>query len=208
MSSGFVSCVNDAYLPLAELLKESVYRFSTKQLCLLHNSDWDHTEVCKEKLRLLINPPFEETVFLDADTVVGPNIDKIWDMVDWTLPHPLAQPHNNSLSIPLTREWAVIGRIMPTTPYLHTCIMAFGMGAAEFGLAALDLWTKVGVPTVMEESLVNNVTWAMGFTETLPYMLIAPACADTIGAKQIKYGVHGIKDISRAKKLLESMQDD
>lgn len=115
---------NSTYQGVADILSETIQRFSTRELIIVKIPDGDWLSSCLRKLTVLQNTGGGDFVWIDADSIASWNVDRIWDYFHEIPSYPLIQKHPNNPSKNLF-HLSELGLKPSPIPAIHACLIAF-----------------------------------------------------------------------------------
>jgi hypothetical protein len=115
----------------------------------------------------------ERGIYLDADQVPTPAVDRLFDLASAVGETPLLPRHPRDLGDevngPLMAELGVAAKSMP---YAHSCTLGFAPSCRPFLAAcdavARDRERRGSHPPVVDETIVNVLLWKWGARRQLP----------------------------------------
>jgi hypothetical protein len=195
-SSCWITHADARFLPLARVLAEGLAAFSRRPL-VLYAVDCEPGEtgfgapglvvrrmagggrhIAYLKLAALLDAldsGVEQGVYLDADHVPTPEVDRLFTMAtaESTGDLPLLPRHPRDLGDEVNGAlMAELGVAQKSMPYAHSCAMGFGPACRAF-LAECDgvargCERRGAHPPVVDETIVNVLLWKRGATRQLP----------------------------------------
>lgn len=187
MNNGFCVVINNnpQYLKLLEVLINSILDFTDKPIevfCI--NFDFKHPNsrvittrnnvsiesyetLCYQKIYAALNCKFENTLMIDSDMIVTPEVNKLFDEFHNVDKFPLAAQH--LLSYPKLKELRPTMNILnvkePTMPYVQAHYL-YNNSCKDFleecWKTSLEFQQKNFKSVVHDESIINVLLWKYG----------------------------------------------
>jgi hypothetical protein len=237
------------FLPLARVLAEGLAAFSHHPL-VLYAIDSDPAEpdlgsprlvvrrvegagrhIAYLKLAVLLDAldsGVARGVYLDADHVPTPAVDRLFEMARDPGELPLLPRHPRDLGDEVNGAlMAELGVKTKSMPYAHSCAMGFAPPCrpflAECDAVARERERRGSHPPVVDETIVNVLLWKHGATRqlpsaNLPHRLLESWLAGRLEEDpefQVRYAghpweaatFHYCKDPARARAMLRAIRD-
>jgi len=236
------------FLPLARVLAQGLAAFSRRPL-VLYAIDSEFAEPGLEapglvvrrmagggrhiaylKLAALLDAldsGVEQGVYLDADHVPTPEVDRLFGAASGAGELPLLPRHPRDLGDEVNGVlMAALGVARRSMPYAHSCTMGFGPASRPFlgecDQVARDCERRGAHPPVVDETIVNVLLWKHGATRqlasaNLPHRLFESWLAGRLeedpeflsryaGHPWQAATFHYCKDPARARAMLQAMR--
>jgi hypothetical protein len=183
----------ERYERLASILERSILKFSVYKLIIYQPSDFDFVLNTQENQSYYLTiykilaclkalEHYDEVVFLDADCLVTPNIDKIWNFSSNKFPLlPLARfynfsrwPHDKWVCsdpnwFPEGKKRVGCDNIDFQNFYCQSCCLLFNSSCRDFLTEVLSYFENFdGVAFPFgDETIINCLFWKYGFSHNL-----------------------------------------
>ncbi len=144
----FVTHTDRRFLRLSEVLVRGLARFSTRPVVVFGvdvDVDYDAPNLVKrriesggghiayQKLRAILLSEVEHGIYLDADNVPNRGVDALFAAPPEVGDYPLLPRHPRDLGDDVHGAWRErLGVAGKSTPYLHSCTVAFAPGCRAF----------------------------------------------------------------------------
>ena len=177
------------FLPLAHVLADGLAAFSRHPL-VVYEVDSDTVPAGGLARRLAsggrrvaylkftalldaLDAGVERGIYLDADHVPTPAVDRLFDLAAEMGETPLLPRHPRDLGDEVNGAlMAELGVTAKSMPYAHSCTLAFGPSCrrflAECDEVARERDRRGDHPPVVDETIANVLLWRWGATRQLP----------------------------------------
>lgn len=232
MRKGFITFTDANFLPLTEILVQSVLDNTHLEIeVVLINTSWTHAServitkpfwlkkhdfynICYTKIWSAFNTSFDKGLQCDADMIVAPGVEKLFDEIELDYPYVKGALHPQD---PLDQQDMMdfLGIRKKTQPYIHATYLV-----TQKSKSFLEDYYRLIVLAdkhcnFNDETFINCCLWREGVTDGW-VDCFDPFCVYFFSPIDIKanykdmivnrYICHGEKSISNAKEILRRIK--